>query len=317
MKRISSIVLTLTAAAFFAACGAPAGNNAPAANNANAANASNANSAKPVAAAPTKEALMTLEKSGWEAWKNKDAKFWDSFLSDKYIGFDAKGRTDKATAIKSLTDPKTTVKSYSLSDEQMTLLGPDAALLTFKGTQDYTTDGKPGPSPTWSASVYVRDGDKWKAAYYNEMLAADPKAPPAKPAKPAATAKPAADVKPADAATEALLTVEKKGWEFWKNRDAKGIEPMLAKDLSIIDSGSRYDYAATMKLWFESKCDIKSYSLSDAASTSFTKEMSILTFKASASGTCDGQALGSTWSTSIYVKDGETWKLAFASNTPL
>ena len=42
---------------------------------------------KTASAAPTKVALMTLEKSAYEAWKSKDAKFWDTFLSDKFVGY--------------------------------------------------------------------------------------------------------------------------------------------------------------------------------------------------------------------------------------
>ena len=314
MKRISLITLTLAAAAFFAACGAPAGNNSPAASNVNTANA---NMAKPTAAAPTKDALMALEKSGWEAWKTKDSKVYDALLSDKFIGFGPTGRVDKAASLKSLTDPKVVVKSYSLSDEQMTMLGPDAALLTFKGTQDFTNDGKPGPKEVWSASIYVREGDKWREAYYNEIPVVDPKAP-AKPAlaKPAAVTKPAADAKPVDAATEALMALEKKGWEAWKARNAKGIEGLYTKDFRVIDSGQRFDAAGAMKYWFESKCDIKSYSLADPASTSFTKEMSIVTYKGSSVGTCDGNALGSIWATAVYVKEGESWKMAFTFNAP-
>lgn len=314
MTKIKYFVLTAAASLVFTACGAPAGNS-PAANNANA---SNANTAKPVAAAPTKDALMSLEKSGWEAWKNKDFKTFDTLMSDKYVGFSAGARVDKAASIKAMSESKYEVKSYSLSDDQMTKLGPDAALLTFKAAQDYTMDGKPGPKEVWSASVYVRNGDKWQEAYYNEMPVLDPKAPPAKPsAKPAAGAKPATAAKPADAATEELLAVEKKGWEAWKARDAKAFEPIAAKDLSIIDSGTRYDYAGTMKLWFESKCDIKSYSLSDAASAAFGQDMGILTFKSSTSGTCEGQPLGAAWNTSIYVKDGGSWKLAFSFTSPM
>ena len=310
MKRITLFILTAVAAITFAACGGTADNKP--------ANAANANTAKPAAAAPTKEALVALEKTAFEAWQKKDGKFFEGFLTAGFVSFDEKGRIDKAGEIKRISENKCEVKSFSLSDEQMTALGTDAVLLTLKATTDNTCDGKKQPSPSWSATVFVRTGDAWKAAYHNEIPVADPKAAPAKPApaKPAAETKPVTDAKPADAATEALMAIEKKGWEAWKNRDAKAIEGILAKDLSIIDSGSRYDYAGTMKLWFESKCEIKSYSLSDAASVPLAKDVSILTFKGAASGTCEGQPLGTMWATSIYVKDGESWKLAFVFNAP-
>jgi ketosteroid isomerase-like protein len=312
MKRFNLIILSFAAAVLLSACQSPAGNSA----NGNS-NTSNTNAAKPMAVAPTKDALITLEKKGWEAWKNKDSKTFNELLSDKYIGFNAAGRIDKATSLKSLVDPKVVVKSYSLSDDQMTMLGPDAALLTFKAAQDFTmADGKPGPKEVWSASIYVREGDQWRSAYYNEMPVADPKAKPAAP-KPAAATKPAAESKPLDAATEALLVLEKKGWEAWKARDAKGVEGLYTKDFAVLDSGQRFDAAGAMKLWFESKCEVKSYALSDAASTAFTKDMSILTYKGSSVGTCDGNPLGTIWATAVYVKDGENWKMALTFNAPI
>src|SRR6266576_2113916 len=72
--------------------------NAPA-NKANAANAAE----KTRRAAPTKDALVALEKSSYEAWKSKDAKFWDTFLSDKFVGYGSSGKLDKTSATKEYT----------------------------------------------------------------------------------------------------------------------------------------------------------------------------------------------------------------------
>src|SRR5476651_1974415 len=93
------------------------------ANNANA-----AQTAEKIAhAAPTKVALVTLEKSAYAAWKSKDAKFWDTFLLDKFVGWGSSGRLDKASATKEFTGADCTIKSYALSDEQMSPLGKGAA----------------------------------------------------------------------------------------------------------------------------------------------------------------------------------------------
>jgi hypothetical protein len=43
----------------------------------------------------------------------------------------------------------------------------------------------------------------------------------------------------------------------------------------------------------------------------------ILTFKATAEGICYRQEVNSViWGTSIYVKDGYTWKWTFGTNVP-
>lgn len=312
MKKFTLFIMTAVAAISFAACGGAADNKP-----ANNANAANANSAKPTAAAPTKDALMTLEKSAYEAWKTKDAKFWDPFLTDNFVGFGATGRMDRAAAIKQYSGADCEVKSYALSDEQMTAVGADAAIITYKATYDGTCGGQKLPAQVWAAGVYVRSGDKWKGAFHAETPIIDPKAPPAKPAAPTAAKPAAADTKPADALTEALLAVEKKGWEAWKNRDAKGIEAVIMNDIVVIESlGQRFDKAGALKAWTEPKCEIKSFSLTDAAGVSLTKDAGLLTFKGTADGKCDGTALTPLWGTGVFVKDGENWKFVMVFNTP-
>ena len=73
MATIKYFVLTAAAALVFTAC--------------REMHRRTSNTAEKTApAAPTKDALVTLEKSAYEAWKSKDAKFWDTFLSDKFVG---------------------------------------------------------------------------------------------------------------------------------------------------------------------------------------------------------------------------------------
>ena len=310
MKRIFTITLTLAAAALFAACGAPA-ENKPAANNSNAANA-NANTAKPVAAAPTKEALMTMEKAGWEAWKNRDAKWTQDNMSDKGVNLGTAGRMDKAAAVKSYTDQKCEIKSYALSDEQMQMVGPDVAVLTFKGAQDATCDGKKSPANVNSASIYVREGDKWKAAFYAETPVIDPKAPLAKPAAPAKKDEAKKEEAKPDAATDAVLAIEKKVWEAWKAKDATALEGVLAKDFVFVSGEGRGDRATTIKRWStENKCEIKSFTLSDAMSVSIGKDVTMLTYKGGADGKCEGQPVPTEWYVAVYSKEGDTWKANF------
>ncbi len=62
---------------------------------------------------------MTLEKSAYAAWKSKDAKFWDTFLSDKFVGWGRSGRLDKVSAKKEYTGADCKIKSYALSEERV------------------------------------------------------------------------------------------------------------------------------------------------------------------------------------------------------
>src|SRR5216684_8838964 len=62
---------------------------------------------------PTTVALVTLEKSAYAAWKSKDAKFWHTFLSDKFVGWGSSGKLDKVSATKEYTGADCAIKSYA------------------------------------------------------------------------------------------------------------------------------------------------------------------------------------------------------------
>jgi hypothetical protein len=157
MINMKPLFLAAAAAVVFSGC-QPASNTAV--NNAgNAGNRNanvNANAAR--SAAPTKETLIALEKQGWEAWKARSPQGFAASISDKYVGFGQAGREDKASWTKSF-EQKCEIKSYSFSDDQMNMIGPDVAVISFKAAQDYTCDGKQGPAHVWASSVYVREGN--------------------------------------------------------------------------------------------------------------------------------------------------------------
>jgi hypothetical protein len=298
------------AALVFTACAG----NVPA-NNANAANTPE----KTAPAAPTKDALVTLEKSAYEAWKSKNAKFWGTFLSDKFVGYGSFGKLDKVSATKEYTGADCEIKSYALSDEQMKPLGNDAALITYKTTIDGTCGGQKVPANSWAASVYVGDGGKWKGVFHAEAPVIDPKAAPAKPvAKKEAPKKDEAKPADRDPGTDAMLAVEKTVWEAWKVHDAKKLEDLTARDISFINIFGTYlaTKADALKNWSGAGCDVKSVSVTDAAGRMLSPTVGILTFKGTADGTCYGQTVGPIWGTSVYVKDGNAWKWAFGINVP-
>lgn len=310
MATIKYFVLTAAAALVFTACDGTAP-----ANHANAANTA----AKTHPAAPTVDALVTLEKSAYEAWKSKDAKFWDTFLSDTFVGYGSSGKLDKASATREYTGADCEIKSYALSDEQMKPLGNDAALITYKATVVGTCGGQKVPTSSWAASVYVRDGDRWKGAFHAGAPVVDPKAAPAKPvgrkeASKEVEAEPAAR----DAGTDAMLEVEKAVWEAWRAHDANRLEDLTARDISFINIFGTYfaTKADALKDWTGAGCDVKSVSVTDAAGTMLSPTVGILTFKGAADGTCYGQKVGPIWGTSVYIKDGNAWKWTFGINLP-
>ena len=317
MNKLRFVFLTTIAAIATIACQPPAANTNT--GNANTAANANANTAKPVAAAPSKETLMAMEKQAWEAWKNVDSKFFEDFMSDRWVSFAGPAREDKAANIKRLVDSKCDVKSYSMADDQLHMLGNDVAVLSYKAKQDATCAGTKIPAEVWVSSAYVREGDKWKAITYVENAVVDPNAPPAKApaAAPAPPAKADSATAPTDALTQAVMAVETKAWDAWKNRDAKAMEPLMTSNFTYVAGSGRYDRAGSLKTWSEPKCEGNAYTFGEVKVISVTPDVALATYKADVKGTCDGRPNPpAVWVASFNMKEGDTWKNAYYTDVP-
>ena len=328
MKKVLFILLA-AASMFFAACEGPAANSG--------ANRPNTNTTKPVAAPPTVDALMALEKQANEAYVKGDSRFFEEMLGDKFVILANGQRLDKATTVKLIAGLKCDIKSMDLTEPAMSMIDADTYAVSYKATWTGTCnepDGKPMkvPSPVRSASIWVRSGNKWQAVFHGENLIVDPKAPSSPPAKKEepknddraavnsntvpSTAAPARATP--DANTDALMKVELALWEAWKDHDAEKLDDLIAKDVSFVNIFGTYlgTKAEAMKDWTGAGCQVKSVSVTDGFATALSPTVEMLTRKGTAQGTCGGQQIGGTdiWGVSIFVKDGDAWKFAFGMN---
>lgn len=165
MKSITAVLLTASAALILAACGAPPANNAP------ATNANNARANAP--AAPTVDTLFDMDKKANEAYSKGDSAYFDGFLSDKFAMMSPKGEhMNKAETVKMIGAVKCDVKSMDLTEPQMAKIDADTYVISYKAAWDGTCadQGKSMkiPSPVRSASIYVRNGDKWAPVWHGE-----------------------------------------------------------------------------------------------------------------------------------------------------
>jgi ketosteroid isomerase-like protein len=311
----------------------------------------------PKAAAPTADSLMALENKAWEAYKNKDGKYFEGFLGDTMIDGGGRGTMPKAEVVKMIAGNKADVKSFTLSEPRVTSAGADAAVLTYKATVDGTEDGKAIPSPVTVATVFVRSGADWKAVYHNEVPVVDPTkaggdmgkketAPAAdkkddvdgddkkgsehaekkESSSPAANSGATANSNSAtvpssgDAGlTDALMAVEKKGWEAWKAKDAKVLGETTTKDIVFVDTMGKISSGAdVMKMWTtDNPCNVSSVSLSDGKGTSISKDAAVLVYKGTAVGSCGDMKLEPLWGTTVFVKEGEAWRGVYIFETPI
>ncbi|MFN0140764.1 MAG: nuclear transport factor 2 family protein [Pyrinomonadaceae bacterium] len=334
-------LLTIAAlAAFMMGCGGVAENkpaNTP------------ANTATKTAAAPAVEALFDMEKKANEAWIKGDKAYFEGMLSDKFVSMEQGKRMGKSDVTGMIGSFKCDVKSWNLEDPKMSKINDDTYAMSYKGTFDGSCTGPDGkamklPSPVRSASVWVRDGDKWKGAFHGETPIIDPKNPPAPPAKEEAKKdEPKADDKMADkkddkpaagnsnaaasapakptpsANTDALMKLHQGGWDAWKNKDAKYFDTMLTSSFAFVDpiggyTGSKAD---AIKIWTEAKCEgVTKATITDGFASAISPTVELLTLKGTADGSCDGQKNGPLNQAAVYVKEGEAWKLAFMFESP-
>jgi Domain of unknown function (DUF4440) len=111
--------------------------------------------------------IIALEKAGWEAWKNKNAAWSQTNLTEDFLMVNSKGVTNKAQVIKStLTDCN--VKSFSLDNFKFVMLDENAALLTYTAMQDAVCSGETIPAQVRASVNYVKRGGKWLEALYME-----------------------------------------------------------------------------------------------------------------------------------------------------
>ena len=133
--------------------------------------------AKPVADANT-DALTKMHNSGWEAFKNKDAKWFDANMTTDFSFVDPIGgwHSGKAGAIKQWTETMKCegITKASFTDTFASAASPTVEILTGKGTADGTCDGMKN-TDIWQTAIYVKEGEAWKLAFMFESMP-----PPAK-----------------------------------------------------------------------------------------------------------------------------------------
>ncbi len=267
IRNSRNSLLILAAAVALAACGRPTTRS----------RRRQRRTAEPVAAAPTADALLALDKQATEAYVKGDGKFFENFLSDKMVMQQGGFRLSKTDFVKMISGVKCGVQDgWTFTKPQLLKIDDDTYVLSYESNIEgsCTVDGKSEkiPSPVRAATVWVRNGEKWLAAFQGENLIVDPTAPPPadkkddKAAANTSTAAVPASAEPtADPITEALMTVENSAWDAWMTKDAKKIEDLTAKDIAFVDIFGAYsaNKAAAIKVWTGSTCQISSFSLTN------------------------------------------------------
>jgi hypothetical protein len=122
--------------------------------------------AKPGKPAANESTISDLEKSAWEAYKNKQADAFKALMSKDYYGVYAEGVKTLDTELADMA--KSDLREYSFSDIKVVFPHPKMAVMTYKATVQATADGKDISGTYNSGSVWIQQGGKWVGALHTE-----------------------------------------------------------------------------------------------------------------------------------------------------
>jgi uncharacterized protein DUF4440 len=111
--------------------------------------------------------LSANETKLWEAWKNKDVKPFQMWLTADGVSVGEQGIGNKADLVKMLPSMPCDVTSFTLSDWKLSMADADAAVITYKGAAEGTCGGQPIPT-VWASSLWVNRRGRWLAFSHQE-----------------------------------------------------------------------------------------------------------------------------------------------------
>jgi hypothetical protein len=111
--------------------------------------------------------ITNLEKSAWEAFKNKQSDPFKALLSKDFYGVYADGIKNLDAEVAEMA--KTDLGDYSFADVKVVFPHPKVAIITYKATQHATSGGQDMSGTFNCGSVWVQQGGKWLGALHTEM----------------------------------------------------------------------------------------------------------------------------------------------------
>jgi hypothetical protein len=133
----------------------------------------NAQGAPAAATAPhsaLEKALIANENKVADALMKKDKAAFASLVAADGWSIDGNGfmKTSELTAALD----QFVIKSYKISDEKVSWVDPNTAIVAYKWTGSGTFAGQPFPPVTYASTVWTKKGDKWVAVFHQESEAA-------------------------------------------------------------------------------------------------------------------------------------------------
>ena len=118
---------------------------------------------------PSESAITALEKSAWDAYKNKQADAFKTLMSKDYCGVYAEGVKNLDSELADMA--KTDLRDYSFTDVKVVFPHPKVAVMTYKVALQANVGGRDMSGTYNSGSVWIQQGGKWVGALHTEAKA--------------------------------------------------------------------------------------------------------------------------------------------------
>jgi hypothetical protein len=116
--------------------------------------------------------LIELEKQSWVAWKQRDGKFFERYLSADHVEVGFGGVIGKDAVVAGVASPVCVVEDYAVDHFNVTRFSATSALVTYHAAQTTRCGGAAVPSPVWASSLYEKRGGRWLNVLYQQSQTA-------------------------------------------------------------------------------------------------------------------------------------------------
>jgi ketosteroid isomerase-like protein len=123
----------------------------------------------------TKDEIVALEKSYWDAIKAKDGRRTAKLSGDTALVTGARGvmSIPKAKMGKMTEEGNWTLDSYAFDEVEVSTPAPDVAIIAYTVRQKVTMDGNAQEMRAADSSTWVRGADGWECHAHSETFLTD------------------------------------------------------------------------------------------------------------------------------------------------
>ena len=127
---------------------------------------------------PTKEDIIALETSYWEAMKIKDGAGTSRLSGDISLVTGAQGvmTISKGKMGQMTEEGKWTLESYAFDNIEVTVPTPDVAMIAYIVTQKVTMEGKAQDLRAADSSTWIKGANGWECHAHSETFLRDDRA---------------------------------------------------------------------------------------------------------------------------------------------